>query len=77
MYGMNEWISVQDRLPEINQEVLVVVDGNVTCGRYLLPTCSPLPFCLEHWIVGPYSDGVTSEKVTHWQELPPPPIGHQ
>lgn len=60
---MSEWISVDDRLPEDGDEILMwsevfhgVVLGDRSDG--------------EWWNE---SDIITTAKITHWQPLPEPP----
>lgn len=70
---MNEWISVKDRLPEIDGNVLVIVNGkphkNVTLeSAYELAEFSPS----DGWILEMWPEWETP-KVTHWMPLPEPP----
>lgn len=58
------WISVEERLPEINKEVLVAwTDGVVGRARHINDE-----FEKQTWdIYGSH------EQITHWQPLPAPP----
>lgn len=68
--AQSEWISVEDRLPEIGTRVLL-------CGRYegkgIIAYCAIGYFdgitYREHW--GADINGTA--EVTHWQPLPEPP----
>lgn len=58
---MNNWISVKDRLPEAEKEVLVLVIRKYYGGDYKLITTAI------------YEDGKVStedDEVTHWMPLP-------
>ena len=68
---MSKWISVKDRLPEINEEVLCCVVRKNLLGneKYL-------------WLWSLYEDGSWGDQefnieedeiVTHWMPLPNPP----
>lgn len=67
-----EWISVEDRLPEIGTRVLL-------CGRYegkgIIAYCAIGYFdgktYREHW----GADINATAAITHWQPLPAPPEG--
>ena len=59
---MSEWISVEDRLPEVGDSTYIAACGNVVVGELL--------FVAGVW-VGVTADQVTD--VTHWQPLPEPP----
>ena len=61
---MSEWISVEDRLPEDNDEVLTFSLGEVFVTRYWKLT--------SQWLA---SDARATHlaKVTHWMPLPEPP----
>ena len=67
-----EWISVEDRLPEIGTRVLL-------CGRYegkgIIAYCAIGYFdgktYREHW----GADINATAAITHWQPLPSPPEG--
>lgn len=61
-----EWVSVEDRLPEINQQVLVVDKGKVKNAVYEQQGDYRL-FFLEKDGIFHYSN------VTHWNYLPQPP----
>lgn len=59
----HEWISVKDRLPEENENVLAVTDRGVTvCWRHGYFFHSFVRFC---------------EKVSHWMPFPVPPKGEE
>lgn len=77
---MPEWISVKDRLPEPQNDVLVYgpVVGVVTCylakvtyGYY----ANGIPMKHDAWIVSESEEGnyLDFESVTHWMELPEAP----
>jgi hypothetical protein len=59
---MNEWISVEERLPESNTSVLVM---NAECVDLAYLHC-------KRW--QQVHGSLQFTKVTHWQPLPPPPV---
>lgn len=84
---MNEWISVQDRLPETEKDVNVYgkigyygKDPNKRFA-YKVGTARLVYANVNYFSVPSFCCGIESEldiyDITHWQELPPPPIGHQ
>lgn len=66
---MNDWISVKDRLPEIEAYVLVHYENEkikpIDIGYYSLAA--------KMWNVGYIKTGI----VTHWMPLPAPPEGEE
>jgi hypothetical protein len=59
---INEWISVEDRLPDKSGDYIAASNffswaGGVGCATYI--------DSLGSWAI--------KGEVTHWQELPPPP----
>lgn len=80
---MNEWISVEDRLPEPNQIVLAVL--NKPCKRLNYPYKEDVLFLFRvecNYITGyqiewkrPYAGETVNynDKVTHWMPIPAPP----
>jgi hypothetical protein len=64
---MSEWISVEDRLPEIHEEVLVFVKRHARTGHLYgrISAKGGRPW----WAVG--NRHLTG--VTHWMPLPEPP----
>ena len=62
-----EWISVKDRMPRNENEVVLVTDGTYTyTARYLYDSWHCVCECF---------DGSSIECVTHWMPLPKPPQG--
>ena len=72
---VQEWISVDDRLPDQSGEVLVIVSGNpqknitLNCA-YELAEYDPY----SGWIMGMWPEWEDAV-VTHWMPLPEPPKG--
>jgi len=64
----NEWISVEERLPELGQEILVIDSDNtvVTDVHYFEDGFNLHPY-------GYYNDRRLLTGITHWQPLPTPP----
>ena len=60
----SSWISVEERLPDANVDVLVVYEGGAE-GRYV-GTDSIMKNAEWVW-------AGEDEKVTHWMPMPPPP----
>jgi hypothetical protein len=62
---MSEWISVNDRLPQVDFEVLVSCDGDVTISNFRVNCENGAMWfdieCENGWIV------------THWMPVPEPP----
>jgi hypothetical protein len=73
---MPQWISVDKRLPELGQDVLVIKDGlyGLACRRKVERKPLPPPQFnnIEIW-EWDYGFEATEGRVTHWQELPEPP----
>ena len=66
----NEWISVEDRLPEEGQIVLVhQKDGFIYCAENFAGNVLMSP----GWFIDNYS--WDAKEVTHWMPLPEPPEG--
>ena len=62
----NEWVSVEDELPEKNAQVLmwsakwnIAEAGSYYNGRF--------------WVYSEIGDGYIAENITHWMPLPTPP----
>ena len=68
---MNEWISVENKLPEKNTcgRYLVYVE-NIANYRPLLDNVILAVWCFNNWIY----DGWEYNRVTHWMPLPSKPI---
>ena len=64
----NEWVSVEERLPENGQIVLFhQKDGFIYCAEYFVGKELMSP----EWIIDNYS--WNAKVVTHWMPLPAPP----
>jgi len=61
----SRWISVEERLPERNEPVLVVDESGVNVGSY-----SPM---LDDWWSLQGDRMAPGPQVTHWMPLPEPP----
>ena len=72
---MNEWISVNDRLPKSKQMVLCYTpcDGFMFVGYY--QEIEPNPYWKSYWniITAMRSTKKITKKVTHWMPLPEAP----
>lgn len=70
---VQKWISVDERLPEVSDVVLVVANGkpreNITLDNALLIASF---WGEEGWIADGF-EGWDALKVTHWMPLPEPP----
>lgn len=66
---INEWISVEDRLPKFDKNVIVFTAGGVTTARL-----DRIDYRGPHW---EFNESNTiywlSKPVTHWMDLPAPP----
>lgn len=69
-----DWIKASEMLPEENEVVLALVDGNPKTnirleGAYFIAAYSDD----EGWIIDGHEDWSKSVTVTHWRKLPAPP----
>jgi hypothetical protein len=69
MVDVNGWISVKDRLPEIEGEYLAFGYSASDAARWIVVMYDPKD---EFWYELS-SDWDWTDDVTHWQELPEPP----
>ena len=68
-----DWISVEDRLPEDDGDVLAIVSGYPTPNITLEDVMVVATFCGEEgWYIGEYPDW-DDPIITHWMPLPEPP----
>ena len=67
-----KWISVKDRLPEIDQIVLVVASGKPQKNITLENAIELAEYDPEGWILEMWPEWMEA-KVTHWMPLPEPP----
>lgn len=67
------WISVNDMLPEDEQDVLVIVSGRPREHIELINACELATFYVgEGWFFEAYPDW-ENPQVTYWMPLPEPP----
>lgn len=65
--AQSAWISVEDKLPELNKEVLVAwTDGVIGFASRIKSECKEERW---NWDIAALFD----ETITHWQPLPEPP----
>ena len=68
----NEWISVEEKLPENGQVVLFYQkDGFIYCAEYFAGNALMSP----GWFID--NDSWDAKEVTHWMPLPAPPDSRQ
>lgn len=65
---MSEWISVDEKMPENNDEVLIHEYGNVYYGNYINGK-----FITQAYSSMGESDDWIYYHATHWMPLPEPP----
>lgn len=63
---MSEWISVNDRLPEVNEWVITFYGNSYGCIMAVLQWTG------EFWLDA-YRNPEMPELITHWMTLPEPP----
>ena len=62
----NEWVSVEDELPENNTQVLM------WSTRWKIAEAGS--YCNQHfWVYSEIGDGYIADNITHWMPLPVPP----
>ena len=68
-----DWISVEDRLPEDDGDVLAIVSGYPSPNITLEDVMVVAAFCKgEGWYIGEYPDW-DNPIITYWMPLPEPP----
>lgn len=68
----NEWISVDEKLPENGQIVLShQKDGFIYCAEYFAGNALMSPGWFPRWFID--NDCWDAKEVTHWKPLPAPP----
>lgn len=74
---MSEWISVEDRLPEVGEEVFIYSpNGLHTMGVWDTATRTKHYWCIDMcaaWGYDSYREKISSSDITHWMPLPEPP----
>lgn len=70
---MSEWIRINDRLPEYDKWVLIYTEKGWmgVARRFNDIDGSPFEWISEH------AEFIDSRWVTHWQDLPEPPMDNQ
>ena len=77
---MNEWISVEDNLPDYETSVLVFVKGCGQTQAYVfgdseISDWDGALLTFETWYNEVANDNIEDGLVTHWMPLPSPPEG--
>ncbi len=66
------WVSVDERLPEADDVVLVIVNGKPTKNITLKGAYELAEYDSEGWILEMWPEWMDA-KVSHWMQLPEPP----
>lgn len=66
------WISVEDRLPETQAEVLLYVKHN-NGGTNFVSVGSRSHFTHNRYYIDAVTTAIDADRVTHWRPLPEPP----
>lgn len=70
----NKWISVNDRLPENNEQVLIYsIPLEIESGRKLAPMACYFFDKFKSYYDSDHQRFIDSTEITHWQPLPEPP----
>lgn len=64
-----EWISVKDRFPETETEIVIAYANREWTGDCII--CQPARYIGGEWF--PVGDRGPLKRVTHWMSLPEPP----
>ena len=64
------WISVEDKLPENNDDVLLLYDGQYRIGYF----CDLGDECENYWYVNNMEIDSRYSGITHWMPLPKKPL---
>ena len=67
-----KWISVEDRVPEVDVSVMVIVSGKPTSNITLKNAYELAEYDPEGWILEMWPEWVDA-KVSYWMSLPEPP----
>ena len=70
------WISVRDRLPPLDKEVLVYTNGNIRVCSLIRPSHETADVVWED-DYGYWDDDEGIAAVSHWMPLPEPPNGDE
>lgn len=72
---MSNWISVEDRMPELEERVLLITQsGEIVTGWLRKLPQADTYFCFGNVFAGwDYDFNYDLGAVTHWQILPKPP----
>ena len=62
----NEWVSVEDRMPENNTQVLM------WSARWKIAEAGSY-YNQHFWVYSEIGDGYIADNITHWMPLPAPP----
>jgi len=72
MLGLDNWLDIQDHVPDIDQDVLYYFEGvGIGLGTYKGVDNTPEWGLLGHVFAG--DSGWLTDDVTHWLPLPNPP----
>lgn len=70
--GLSGWVSVADRMPDTDDEVLVWTAQGAMLDRWRMQSEAPLSFSSATIETGMYWDEHEFEEVTHWQPITAP-----